>query len=152
MRTSAKWTLAISIVLLVAGIFLVSYGLYENMDKYVVKNYTSNGVSFMRYQTRVSGNSSVALCYLAYGYLVFMSGLASMGYFVYLATHPVAKEKEAEKAKAVENAPQVGFEEKKTEVKNDEQREERVHEENVPEHEAGGDSDIKAEEPGREEN
>ncbi len=151
MRTSAKWTLAISIVLLVLGLFLVGYGLYANMDKYVVKNVTSNGV-VMRYQTRVSGNSSVALCYLAYGYLVFMSGLASMGYFVYLATHPVAKEEEAQKVKAIENTPQVELEEKKTEVKYDEQREERVHEEDVPKYETSGDSDIEAEESGREEN
>ena len=153
MRTSAKWTLAISIVLLVAGILLVGYGLYVNMDKYVVKNITSNGVSFMKYQTKVSGNISVALCYLAYGYLVFISGLASMGYFIYLATHPVAKKEEAKKENAIENTtPQVVIEEKKTEVEYDNAREERVLEEYVPEPETSGEGDIEAEESGREEN
>lgn len=149
MRTSAKWTLAVSIVLLVAGILLTGYGLHLNMDKYIVKNYSSGGFSYMR-QALVPGNSSLALCFLVYGYFVFISGLASMGYFVYLAANPVRRC--TKRAKAVDETMQLHFEEKKEEVKNDRVREEEPREEDVSGDEACRDCEGTAVQPDREEN
>lgn len=137
MRTSAKWTLAISIALLVIGIALTGYGLYENMDKVIERSFSNNGFSYRYYQSRVSGNSQVALCYLVYGYLVFISGLATMGYFVYLATHPVDKKKPVEKKAEpkkpeAEVKPQPILEKKEPEVQEAVIVEEAVEEVVVP--------------------
>lgn len=146
MRTSAKWTLAISIVLLVAGLLLSGYGLFLNMDKIVERSYSNNGFYYYQYHTKVSGNSQLALCYLVYGYLIFISGLATMGYFVYLATHPVEKKKvQAKKEALLKEAPQPHFEKKETVVENVREREERVHEEDVSGNEACGACKAEAE-------
>lgn len=119
MRTSAKWTLAVSIVLLIAGLLLTGYGLYLNMDKYVARSYQNGAISYIKVQTKVSGNTPLALCYIVYGYLAFISGLASMGYFIFLAVHPVDKKKKTKKVVLIEEAPQPAFETKNAEVKND---------------------------------
>lgn len=118
MRTGAKWALAISIVLLVLGVFLAAAGLFINMDKVIVKSETTMGFSY-QYSQRISGDSDRALCFIVPGMMSFIAGLASMGYFIYLANTPAGfkrMKKESSKAKEAPKAESVKTETLKEDV------------------------------------
>lgn len=110
MRKSAVIMLVVSIILLIAGIGLVSYGVYLNMPHSSVYSY-GNGHFSYSYRAVWAGPAGAGIPFTEFGRIVFDAGLLSMAIFVILLVHkPQDKElkekerkidrMEAEKAKA----------------------------------------------------
>ncbi len=104
MRKSAIAMLVISIILLIAGIGLVSYGIYLNVPHSTVYSY-GNGHFSYSYRAVWSSQSVSGVPFTEAGRLLFDAGLLSMAVFVILLVHKpedrVLKEKE-KKANGIE--------------------------------------------------
>ena len=100
MRKSAIAMLVISIILLIAGIVLVSYGVYLNMPHSSVYSYGHGYISYS-YRAVWTGHGGAGMPFTEFGRLLFDAGLLSMAVFVILLVHkPVDKELEEKERKA----------------------------------------------------
>ena len=105
MRKSAVIMLIISIVLLAAGIGLVSYGVYLDTPHSTVYSY-GHGHFAYSYKAVWSGPAGSCMPFTEFGRLLFDAGLLSMAVFVILLVHKPhdrdleEKERKADRAEA----------------------------------------------------
>ena len=79
MRKSAIAMLVISIILLIAGIVLVSYGVYLNMPHSSVYSYGHGYISYS-YRAVWTGHGGAGMPFTEFGRLLFDAGLLSMNW------------------------------------------------------------------------